>query len=88
MNVSALWSKRVSSDGTDTYINPGIYIDMTDCLSLNLNYRSEVHDTAVYRTSLDVYSTDNFMLGLGGFILHPETDKDTYGATATVKVAF
>ena len=82
------WSKRHSSNGTDTYINPGVYIDLTKALSLNLNYTSVVHGDAMYRAIFDVYASNNVMFSFGGFIIHPETDKDTYGATAAVKVAF
>ena len=82
------WSKRYSGSGTDTYINPGIYIDLLKNLSLNLDYISFEHGDATYRATLDIYPTNVGVISLGGFIVHPETDRDTYGATAGVKVAF
>jgi len=82
------WSKRYSGSGTDTYINPGVYIDLTKNLSLNLDYVSYEHGDATYRATLDIYPTNVGVISLGGFIIHPETDRDTYGATAAVKVAF
>ncbi|MDY6408151.1 MAG: hypothetical protein SPL08_05590, partial [Pseudomonadota bacterium] len=86
--TSDFWSKRGSSTGTDTYINPGVYIDLNKFLSLDLNYTSEVHHEAVYRATLDFYTTKNTVFSFGGFIIHPETDKDTYGATISAKFAF
>ena len=82
------WSKRYSGSGTDTYINPGVYIDLTKNLSLNLDYVSYEHSNATYRATFDFYPTNAGVVSLGGFIIHPETDKDTYGATAAFKVAF
>lgn len=82
------WSKRYSSSGTDTYINPGVYIDLTKALSLKLDYTSVTHGDARYRATVDVYPTKATVFSLGGFIYHPETDRDTYGATAGMKVAF
>jgi len=86
--MTDFWSKRGSSSGTDTYINPGVYIDLSKYLSLNLNYKSVVHGDAMYRAILDAYVSNNVMVSFGGLLVHPETDKDTYGATAGVKVAF
>jgi len=82
------WSKRGSSHGTDTYINPGIYIDLTKVMSLNIDYKSVVHDDARYGATLDVYPNRRFMLSFGSFVEHPETDKDRYGLTGAIKVAF
>ena len=82
------WSKRGSASGTDTYINPGVYIDLSNYLSLNLGYTSVIHGDAVYRAILDAYVSNNVMVSFGGLLVHPETDKDTYGVTAGVKVAF
>ena len=82
------WSKRGSSSGTDTYINPGVYIDLSKAVSLNLGYSSIIHSDAEYRAMFDIYAARNTMFTLGAFVIHPETDKDTYGATAGMKVGF
>ena len=86
--VTDFWSKTGDESGTEMYINPGVYIDMTDCLSLDLSYTSVLGENAMYKASLDVYPTDNVLLSFGGFIYHPETHMDTYGAIAKVKFAF
>ena len=82
------WSKRYSSSGTDTYINPGVYIDLAKNISLNLDYITYEHSSATYRATFDFYPTNVGVISLGAFIIHPETDRDTYGATAGLKVAF
>lgn len=85
---SDLWSQRGCSEGTNTYINPGIYVELTRHLGLDLNYTSITHGDAEYNARFDVYAANNVMVSLGGFLTHPETDQDTYGAKASLKVAF
>ena len=82
------WSKRRSSHGTDTYINPGVYVNLTKTVSMDLSYTSVIHDDAMYRAMFDIYANRNTMFTVGGFVVHPETDNNIYGVTAGVKVGF
>ena len=86
--LSDFWSKRGCSNGTNTYINPGIYIDINEQFGLNLDYTSVVHADSTYRAVLDFYPQDNISLGFGLFMSHPETDGDIYGGLANFKFGF
>ena len=86
--TSDFWSKKGSAAGTNTVINPGVYIDLTEQVSLNLSYESVVHQIATYKGVVDFYPQNNIAIGVGAYIAHPETDLDMYGALANIKVKF
>ena len=86
--TSDFWSKKGSAAGTNTFINPGIYIDLTDQVSLNLSYESVVHQIATYRGVVDFYPQNNIAIGIGAYMAHPETELDGYGMLANIKVKF
>ena len=85
---SDLWSSRWTKRGTETYINPGIYIDLCDKVALDLNYESITHGDAPYKGIIDFYPQDNVVVGVGAFMVHPETDTNQYGGLANIKVKF
>ena len=86
--LSDFWSKRGYQTGTNTYINPGVYIDLHEQVGLKLDYTSVVHAASTYRAVLDFYPQNNIVLGLGAFIVHPQTDTNNYGALVNFKFGF
>ncbi|MBP5534073.1 MAG: hypothetical protein J6Y03_01020 [Alphaproteobacteria bacterium] len=88
---SEFWSSRgnnIAPAGTNTVINPGIYIDLNEQIGLDLSYRSVVHENATYKAVVDFYPQDNLVVGVGAYMIHPQTDLNEYGALANIKVKF
>ena len=86
--LSDFWSTRRYGSGTNTYINPGVYIDLHEQVGLKLDYTSITHGDATYRATLDFYPQSNAVLGFGAFLRHPETDANAYGALLDFKFGF
>ena len=85
---SDFYSSKDNETGTQTYINPGIYVDINKTLGLDLSYESYTHGTATYQARLDIYPANNVVIGVGGYIMHPEEKTSLYGAKVNFKVAF
>jgi len=86
--ISPLWSSRGTGTGTETYINPGVYVDLTKQLALDVSYTSVTHQAATYQAVLDIYANSDIVFGVGAYFVHPESYTNEYGALVNVKFGF